>query len=1046
MIYGDPGSVIPLNLSAGSGDYQLSVPDGLPLAREVATVSTRAVRVDWSFAGPSTMAIGQGDALSGRIPLVASGPAVSGPAGIRLNKDSSLHSKPLGLDFPSSGDRLSSQAPSRLRCSFRGIVPRADGALLCYLMDWGVGAVLLTTRYGSDQLEALITRDDAAEGGFFSTVMRKPGTEQLLELEWRNAPGKPGGFLSFFIDGKPAGGPFPTKIKPRLTPAMDLWVNAVLGNARQAADGMVVKQITLSFDRPVTNLSYPSVSTGPFKGLDLPKLVVDARAVAQPQPPRTLAWRAPDGSVGTIDITIGSLEVPAGAAYKAVLEDWSSGRAVDHPNALVMTRPAAQNCRFEDATLGAAMPAWIECLPQGPVPVIGGIAYRCEAIRSGDYVQFQFGYDWDDSVMPDNPFGDPSGRNAYMVPHKWRIVDRDDRVIATVERPDGGPLNGLDIPRHFGGPSDGRGCAMTSKEHRWYPHGTVRSGIIWRSRDPGSHDQGLIRASVPLLDLSIPFGSHLDYSVNGYDLRIFSGGAGNEGQANGFGNIRVIPWKQSDYRTMVGRTGRTRDPYPSLLYTANSMAANAALWLEYTPFNIQGRSPVTGSGGIRDDRQIISEPIVWHMNLPNGLRPHDGTPWRSIALDYLTGYVSDAVHAFEKGRNVPLFKGNARRPIKLRNHYYGPGDQGLPASQAWYQQGGRVAGWLQGVNPLRVSVPYAGDAPDRPYFGTFQVDKLHGHQFPGWGSILFRTPEFAFLGHRFWDQNRLYSNDIIGDQWLALWSSREGAWAYMHAALAWKTASAGSTRLYSRKEVLDFATFDFEAFHDRYYASTPGFLNPPDNLMPEGRVDMRLAVFAAAPHFGIVNQEEDRLLHQHEFGIGYWLTALAAGEKMGFNAALREASPKVRTIVDWLIRMHRIRVVGRINEGALHPPLGGTDYMLGIWSADHVRAVGGDVSRLPRSYRDLAGLWGQAPSWDVFIGDQGPIRRDGQSMDQLIAAPSWLRYLLGQEGEDIVAAQKTANGWREQKKAEELKRGEMAGEGWFHFLQASNNPALAVQR
>ena len=35
--------------------------------------------------------------------------------------------------------------------------------------------------------------------------------------------------------------------------------------------------------------------------------------------------------------------------------------------------------------------------------------------------------------------------------------------------------------------------------------------------------------------------------------------------------------------------------------------------------------------------------------------------------------------------------------------------------------------------------------------GTFQIDKLHGHQFPGWGSLLFRTPEFAFLGHRFWD-------------------------------------------------------------------------------------------------------------------------------------------------------------------------------------------------------------------------------------------------------------------------------------------------------
>src|SRR6202007_3263594 len=143
-------------------------------------------------------------------------------------------------------------------------------------------------------------------------------------------------------------------------------------------------------------------------------------------------------------------------------------------------------------------------------------------------------------------------------------------------------------------------------------------------------------------------------------------------------------------------------------------------------------------------------------------------------------------------------------------------------------------GWQKGANPLAVVVPYAGDTPSTPYFGTFQIDKAHGHQFPGWGSLLFRTPEFAFLGHRFWDQNRLYSNDIVGDPWLDLWSSRDGAWAYLHAALAWKTASAGSHRLYNRAEVLDFTLHDFEDFHDRHYASDPGFLHPPVNLMRAG--------------------------------------------------------------------------------------------------------------------------------------------------------------------------------------------------------------------
>lgn len=1045
MIYGDPGSIIPLNLPAGAGGYQLSVPPGLPVARRVETPTFQAVSASWRFLPNAGSATSSGDALPGGVYLGTIGLGNGTANGLLLSKASYLQSKALGIDFGTSADPARSQTPHRLRCSFRGIVPAGvDGALLCYLTGWNIGTIGLLTQYENDRLECVIGRGDRMQRGFFSSVGRTPGKEQLLEVEWRDDPRGPGGTLSFFIDGKPAGGPHRTDFKPRITPEMDFSVNAASGNLSLAIDGMLVKEIRIGFDKPVVEYSYPPVANGVVGGADLPKLVVDARAIATPQPARTLAWRAPDGSVGTLDITVGPIDVPPGQPWKAVLVDWSSGAGVPHPNPLVMTRPAAQNCRFEDEWLGTAQPGWMECLPEGPVPVIAGIAYRCEAIRAGDYVQFQFGYDWDASVMPDNPFGDPTGLNGHMVPHKWLIYDREEHLLATIERPDGGALNGPDIPGHYKGPTDGRGCAMIGKTNRWYPHGTVRSGIIWRNRDPGSHDQAGIRSAVPLFDLSIPFGCHLDYSVNGYDLRIFMGGSGGEGQANGFGNIRVMPWKQSDYRTMMANAGRTRDPYGGMLYTPNSMGANAALWLEYTPFNIQGRSPVTGSGGMRDDRQIIPEPVVWHMNQPDGVRPHDRTPWRTIALDYLTGYVSDAVHGFEKGRNVPVFKGAPRRPVVLRNHYYGVGNDSLPPAQAWYQQGGRVYTWLRGYNPLQVAVPGAGDAPDRPYFGTFQIDKLHSHQFPGWGSLLFRTPEFAFLGHRFWDQNRLYSNDIIGDPWLDLWSSREGAWSFMHAALAWKTASATSHRLYSRRDVMDFTVDDFEQFHDRHYAATPGFLYPPTNLMPGGQVNLNHAVYAAAQYFGVVGKDGNRLA-QHEFSIGYWLSALAAGEKLGFNAALRSASPKVRTVLDWLIGMHRKRIVGRIVEGAHVPPLDGVGYMQPVWSADHIAAVGGDVRRLPRSYAGLETLWGRAPGWDRFQNGEQMGTRDGQSMDQLIAGPSLLRYMLGQSGEDLVAAQTIANGWREQKKTQELKKGESAGEGWFVYLQASNNPARPVQ-
>lgn len=1044
MLYGDPGAVIPLNIPPTTGVVQLSIPPGLIVARRVAKAGFQAVSINWPFNSALPVVLSNGDALSSRVPVQLIGTGNSASGMMELSRGSYLQCAPLGVDFGTDSDPELTQTPHRLRCSFKGIVPKADGALLFYMIGWGIGSIALTTRYGSDQLECMIGRGDRTEGGFFSTVLRKPGVEQLLEVEWRDMPGAVGGTISFFIDRKPAGGPFRTKLKPRIAPEMDFSVNAALGNTRQAVDGLTVRELGITFDRPVVDYSYPPVTNGPFNGSDLADLVVDARTIMVPQPVKTLAWRVADGSVSTIDVTIGPLFVPAGQAYKAVLEDWSTGQPVGHPNVLVMTRIAVQNCRFEDDWLGTAQPAWIECLPEGPVPNINGIDYRCEAIRRGDYVQFQFGYDCDASTMPSNPFGDPTGRNSYMIPHKWRIYDSDDLPIAVVETPDGGPLNGPQKPHLFAGKGDGRGCAIISKEAGWYPHGTVRSGVIWRSGDPGSHDPAAVRRTAPLFDLSVPFGCHLDYSVNGCDLRIFTGGSGNEGQANGFGNIRVIPWKQSDYATMIGNADRTRDPFGALLYSANSMAANAALWLQYTPFNIQGRSPGTGPGGQRDDRQIIPEPVAWYIDRPEGVRPHDGIPWRMIAFDYLTGYASDPVHAFERGRNIPLFKGNARRPIAARNHYYGPGNLGLPANQAWYQQGGRAHGWQKGANPLTVVVPYAGNTPATPYFGTFQTDKLHGHQFPGWGSLLFRTPEFAFLGHRFWDQNRLYSNDIIGDPWLDLWSSREGAWAYLHAALAWKTASASSQRLYSRAEVLDFTLYDFEHFHDSHYNANPGFLHPPVNLMPRGRVDIGLATYAAAQFFGIVAKDDNRI-YQHDFSIGYWLSALAAGEKLGFNDALRRASPKVGAVIDWLIAMHRKRIVGRILGSPQLPPVDGSNYLVGIWTVEHIAAAGGQVARLPQGYSDLERLCGKTPSWDKYLDNGREVNRDGQAMDQLIAGPSLLRYLLRQEGEDLVAAQSVANRWREQKKAEELAKRDRAGSDWFVYLQATNNPARPVQ-
>jgi hypothetical protein len=262
--------------------------------------------------------------------------------------------------------------------------------------------------------------------------------------------------------------------------------------------------------------------------------------------------------------------------------------------------------------------------------------------------------------------------------------------------------------------------------------------------------------------------------------------------------------------------------------------------------------------------------------------------------------------------------------------------------------------------------------------------------------------------------------------------------------LAWKTASASSTRLYSRAEVLDFAVADFEYFHDHFYATTPGYRNPPANLFKDGAYNEQYTAYAAAARFGTVIPGGGTI-SQHDFQIGYWLTALGAGEKLGFNDALRRASPKAKAVLDWLIAMQRKRIVGRLLEAPNILPEGGYIYVVNIWTAAQVVATGGDVSRLPQTYAALAASKGSSPRWDVYTAEGQELSRDGAGMDLLIAGPSILRYLLRQTGPDIEAAQAVANGWRNAKKQSELAKGSDAGTEWFRYLAACHNPARSAQ-
>lgn len=1037
-VYGDPGTIFPLGiyLAGSTANFTLTAPSGFPLRIERRNDITVPVASGWTITNAGSPwpvsgdAVGASNVLYKRVYGSTDGSAMSNGR-LRLMKGVYLITDPLGLTFKQTTDDGTTQAPPSIRMTFNGVV-NEEYPILATMYDYNVGKFELRRHWaGSSTLVVTIGRGNSetqiisADDPAFAAGSLKSWSVEFID----NVAG-PGGTIRFYNDGIQIGPDQTSEVKLRVTPAMCLECNSTGNNTSDSQNNLEVASLNVAYGRPDVQSSYDVAASGPISAADLQMLCVDARGYSTPQAPVSVRYQAAGQDPYDLEVVVGDMIVPSGRAYKVVLEDWSSGEGVAHPNELIMTRPAAQNCRFEDASLYGAQAPWTEVLPKGAVPNIGGINYYCEGIRMGTYVQFQLGYDWDTTTMPSNPFGDPQGKNSYMVPHKWLIYDNAGSLLGRIEQPNGQPLNTTASPVSWSGTLDGRANPMVTAANKWYPKGTVRSGIIWRSHaEPPAYSQQDIWNRVPTYDVAVPFGSQGAASVNGGDLR-----AGTGEQLNGFANYRWMPWESSTYTDLITAGQHTLNPW-KFGSDQNGMVPNANVWLRYTPFNQMGRSPITGPGGVRDDRQIMAEPVARYARDVTIKRPHDNRDMKQIALDYLTGYASDPFQCFENGRLTPLFKGDARRNITLRNHYYGSGESGTPNERAYYIQGGRPYEFVTANNPLRVQVPYGGSASDKPYFGTNQIDQDHAHQFPHWGSLMWQSPEFAMLGHKFGDQARLYLPWILNNAWgeAGEFASRGAAWKYMHAALAWKTGSSNSSRLYSRAEILDWVVFDFESFFDAFWDSTPGFLNPPANISGGGNN----AIFAGAQRFGPCLWSDEYGLWQHDFMIGYWMSALHAAEKLGFNQALRDASAKAKAVVDWLITMHQKRITGRLN-GGMQVNSVDIEYTMPLWTPQMIATAGGNVSVLPQTYAAVATAQGsdRAPSWDAWSGGS----RDGQAMDQLLAGPSLLRD-MGRTDGDLITAETTALAYRQSKIDSETAKGaQAAGSGWFYYHQTTNNP------
>lgn len=1051
LFYAQPNAYTPLNLNVPADASNISLSRSftdaemkLRIAEETTTYVPASGRWTTSaITGPFAVS-GDGVESTATMQKNGTGAATLRNGHIVLGANQYLATGALGMQFVDTGNPDTAFAPPSFTYTFKGVVPTGRSRI-CILGSFS-GPNNAVFNFGLDDWGRRMRVEYGGRGNWnnvpsdeFATDLN--GASHTISVTYTDNAGGAGGTFTFYADGVQLGSVRPAPDKLKFVSGDYFQVNASEGNTVNSAANLEVEYIEVSYGKPSVAASYVSVPDGAITAAKLNALVVDATGVTTSQPQRTLTYKIGSAPAVNVNVVVGEYAIPStGAAYKAVLEDWSTGVAVPHPNELVMTRIDAQNVSFEDDTFGPLQGKWTEVSPQGPSPILDTIRYSCQGFRQGNLVVFQFHYSND---RPTEPFGNVEGLNTYMRPHKWAIYDKAGTLIERIEQPDGKPLNPADRPAIWEGPYDGRSVAMVSEDNRWYPHGTVRSSIIWRNGAAPAYDQDFLNQHLPVFDIQVPYASHTNSSVNGFDLRIYCGGNGGQGQSNGFGNWKVTPWKWGveTYESIKGWAATTKDPYKNL-YNNFGLTTNAALHLEYTPFNSCGRSPVVGPGGTRDDRQMIPEPVAQYMSNVNGVRRHDDVPLRRIAFDYMTSYASDAYHGVEGGKLKPLYKGLPRRQITLGNHYYGRGEHNIPENSTFFVQNGRLDGTTKTQNPTTVHVPYGGATAKKHYFGFFGGDQSHAHQFPGWGSMLWKDPSFAMLQVPFSDSCRMYGSTILSSVWgPGEWTSRDKAWLFMHAALLWKTGSKTSSRLYSREEILEWVVPDFETFSDQWMTTTPGYLNPPTNIMSGGSVSPNLAAFAGAQYFGPVRYDSDggSGLGHSAFQVGYWLSALHAAHRFGFLDAIRAASAKAGAVVDFLIASHRKRITGMLNGGMLLNPYDG-DYEYRPWTPAMISAAGGNVGNLPHSYGAAATAQGPTASWDVRGAAGSGLTKDGQAMAQLLSAPSLLKD-MGQTGADLDQAEMTATQLRQSKiDSENAKGPALAGSGWFMFDQTTYQP------
>ncbi len=557
-----------------------------------------------------------------------------------------------------------------------------------------------------------------------------------------------------------------------------------------------------------------------------------------------------------------TLALVSSSPGRVVIEDWSTGSAVDAGTIVLDSFIRAD--RFEDRNLASDCRGWIEygVGSTANLPVLDGVQFSAKAldIRTGGIygnrsyrvmvAMRAIGNNRDGVPLVDGLFGDPRGVNHFPRAHKVRIESVGGQVLKTIEMRDGLPMNDPSLPnllytwdvvtpRQTNGSYDTltnfQVALPDSKAMRpWCAAGTLYVAFFGdenKSSDATRSYVPRVHAALWRRDNSL---SRAIY--NGEDVHIIDKGGVN---GNGAEHAEVIKKWAIPYDQVGSTPVAPNEPSFPNSGSFNWQNAFRSGW-GYEPGAYGGITRRSGPGGVRVDRTAAMQEFL-QMQFTSTVRPTDGANTEEIARNFALNCANYPVHYPKDMRTLdpinvysdqpqPTVIGREVWPVQ---HYYGGPVTGHPAEIRIYDNYGNGGNVI--ASAIEASMPGVGSAMTTAkghVRNGWMPDTEHNNRIgAAWSTLLYSDPLFRRMYEFVMLETsmspvvgrgtfQIYSNSFSGEvQAHQFWNSRSNVLPFIHATMAWWTATQNSE--YNRALIEERLTSFFTNWKTLVLDNTP---------------------------------------------------------------------------------------------------------------------------------------------------------------------------------------------------------------------------------